>query len=167
MSRRYGVVTGKVQEVRDPQAEGRVKVSFDWMGDGAQGYWAPVASIMGGGDRGAWYMPEVGDEVLVAFAQGDVDHPYVVGFLHNGEQRPPETDPQVRMLRSVNGHEIAIRDPDVVGGDTGGIVIKDAHGNQIELSNARITITSVAQIEITAPAVIINGRPVAPVPSPI
>ena len=167
MSRRYGVVTGRVEEVLDPQAEGRVRVSFPWMGDGAQGFWAPVASIMGGRDRGAWFMPEVGDEALVAFEQGDVNHPYVVGFVHNGEQRPPETDPQVRMLRSVNGHEIVIRDPDVVGGDTGGIRIEDAHGNVVELSNARVSIRSVAQIEINAPIVTINGRVVAPVPNPI
>ncbi len=167
MSRRYGVVVARVEEVRDPQAEGRVRVSFPWMGGDAQGYWAPVASIMAGGDRGAWFMPEVADEVLVAFEQGDVNHPYIVGFLHNGEQRPPETDPQVRMLRSVNGHEIAIRDPGVVGGDTGGIRIEDAHGNVIELENARITVRSVAQIEINAPLVTINGRVVAPVPNPI
>ncbi len=167
MSQRYGVVIGRVEEVQDPQAEGRVKVSFPWMGEGAEGFWAPVASVMGGGGRGAWFMPELGDEVLVAFEQGDVNHPYIVGFLHNGDQRPPETDPQVRMLRSVNGHQIALRDPNPAAGDQGGIRIEDAHGNVIELENARITLRSVAQIEITAPTVIINGRPVAPMSTPI
>lgn len=167
MSRRYGVMPGKVVDRDDPQGEGRVKVSFPWMGNDAQGYWAPVASLMGGGDRGAWIMPELEDEVLVAFEQGDVEHPYIVGFLHNGEHRPPETDPKVRLLRSVNGHEIALNDPAIFAGDSGGIRIEDAQGNRIELSNGRITIFSVGQIEITAPTVVINGRVVAPIPSPI
>jgi uncharacterized protein involved in type VI secretion and phage assembly len=166
MSRRYGVVVGRVEEVEDPQGEGRVRVAFPWLGCG-NGYWAPVATLMSGGGRGSWFMPEVGDEVLVAFEQGDVNHPYVIGFLHNGEQLPPETDRQVRVLHSVNGHRIELRDPDVAGGDTGGIRIADAHGNVVELDNARISIRGIATIDITAPTVTINGRPVAPVPFPI
>jgi uncharacterized protein involved in type VI secretion and phage assembly len=122
---------------------------------------------MSGGGRGAWFMPEVGDEALVAFEQEDVNHPYIVGFLHNGEHRPPETDRRVRVIQSVNGHRIELRDPEVAGGDTGGIRIADAHGNVIELANARITIQSVAQVQINAPTVTINGRLVAPMPFPI
>ena len=167
MSRRYGVMPGKVDDVEDPQAEGRVKVSFPRMGEGAQGYWAPVASVMGGKERGAWIMPEVGDEVLVAFDEGDPEHPYVVGFLHNGDHRPPETDPHIRLLHSVNGHVIALEDPPITSGDRGGIRIEDAHGNLIELSNGRIVIRSVGQLELRAPTVVINGRVVAPIPTPI
>ena len=63
----------------------------------------------------------------------------------------------------MNGHEIELYDPGVSGGDKGYIRLKDAHENMIELANARITIRSVAAIEIQAPSVIINGRLVAPV----
>lgn len=167
MSRQFGVVVGKVDSVADPQGEGRVKVSFPFMGGNPQGYWAPVATIMSGGSRGAWIMPEEQDEVLVAFDQGDVNHPYIVGFLHNGAHRPPSTDPKVRLLRSVNGHEIALNDPSVAAGNTGGIRIEDAQGNIVELANGSITIRSVGTISITAPNVTINGRPVAVIPSPI
>ena len=167
MNQRYGVVIGRVEEVRDPQGEGRVKVSFPWMGEGAQGFWAPVASVMGGGGRGAWIMPEKDDEVLVSFLHGEVDHPYIVGLLHNGDQQPPETDPKVRMLRSVNGHQISLRDPNPTAGDQGGIRIEDAHGNVIELKNARITIRSAAAIDITAATLTLNGRLVVPGPNPI
>lgn len=165
MIRRNGVVAARVEDVKDPQGEGRVRVSFPWLGGQCEGYWAPVATLMSGGGRGAWFMPEKGDEVLVAFDQGDVEHPFIVGFLHNGEQRPPENDPQVRMIHSVNGHKIVLRDPDVQDGDTGGIRIEDAHGNVVELGNARISITSVGMIEIKAPTVVINGRPVSLAPS--
>ena len=47
------------------------------------------------------------------------------------------------------------------------IRLKDAQGNQIELANGRISISSIANITINAPSVVINGRPVAPSPSPI
>lgn len=167
MSRIYGVVVAQVVSVDDPQGEGRVKVRYPWLSGNNQGYWAPVATLMAGSDRGTWFMPEDDDEVLVAFDQGDVEHPYIVGFLWNGADRPPSNDRHLRLIRTVNGHEIAIYDPAISGGDAGYIRIQDAHGNRIELSNANITIQGVAMIQINAPTVIINGRPVAPAPSPI
>src|SRR6478609_7184664 len=113
MSRINGVVVGIVKSVEDPQAEGRVRVEFPWMGGNNQGYWAPVATLMSGGGRGSWFMPELEDEVLVAFDQGDVNHPFIIGFLWNGRDRPPVTDPHRRLIRSVNGHEIEIYDPGI------------------------------------------------------
>ena len=60
---------------------------------------------MAGKERGFWYMPEVGDEALVAFELGDFDHPFVVGFLHNGVDTPPDDDidREVRRMRTVSG----------------------------------------------------------------
>ena len=153
--------------VMDPDGQGRVQVSFPFLGGQNQSYWAPVATLMAGAGRGSWWMPEVGDEALVAFNQNDPAHPHILGYHHNGEDQPPETDPQLRIIRSVNGHEIRLYDPAPSQGDMGYVQIKDAHGNMIELANARISITSVAVIEIKAPQVIINGRPVAPATGPI
>ncbi|MCK9621360.1 MAG: phage baseplate assembly protein V [Methylobacter sp.] len=160
-----GVVIGIVKEI-DPTL-GCIKVDFPWMIPPQRSHWAPIASLMGGKKRGAFFMPEIDDEALLAFEQGDFDHPYVVGFLWNGVDDPPTTDPHRRVIHSVNGHEVEIYDPDISGGDKGYIRLKDAHGNLIELANARITIQSVAMINIQAPSVIINGRPVAPVGPPI
>ena len=56
--------------------------------------WAPVAAPLAGKKRGAFFMPELGDEVLVAFEHGDFDHPFIIGFLWNGVDTPPETDLQ-------------------------------------------------------------------------
>lgn len=165
--RTYGVVTAEVIDRDDGEGQGRVKVRYPWMGDDSDGYWAPVATLMSGGGRGAWFMPEVGDEVLCAFDQGETAHPFIVGFLWNGEQRPPETDPQRRVIRSRNGHEIALHDPDPAQGDTGSVEVADAHGNRVKLSNGRMEIQAVALLEITAPSVTINGRVVLPVPRPI
>jgi phage baseplate assembly protein V len=164
MRRMNGVVIGLVKDI-DPN-EGRVKVAFPWLGE-EDSAWAPVASLMAGKQRGAWFMPEIGDEALVAFEHGDFDHPFIVGFLWNGVDAPPRSDPHRRIVRSVNGHEIEIYDPEVTAGDRGYIRLKDAHGNMVELANAHITIRSVAAVDIQAPSVTINGRLVAPVPNPI
>lgn len=159
-----GVVVGIVIAV-DP-ARPAVKVRFPWLSD-VDSHWAPIATIMAGRGRGVFYMPEVDDEVLVAFEHGKLDHPFVVGCLWNGVDTPPTTEQRLRLIHSVNGHEIAIYDGPPTGGDQGFIRIRDAHGNQIELSNAQISITAVGTLQLRAPSVSINGRPVAPVGSPI
>lgn len=167
MSKLFGVYVGLVVNVEDPQGMGRVKLRFPWMEDEPESNWARVATLMAGPDRGSWYMPVVEDEALVAFERGDPSFPYVLGFLWNGKDKPPQTDPKVRLVRSVNGHEIEITDPGVSGGDKGRVRIKDAHGNVIELSNGRISIKGVSLVEINGPQVVINGRPVVIAGGPI
>jgi uncharacterized protein involved in type VI secretion and phage assembly len=122
---------------------------------------------MSGRGRGAYYMPEIDDEVLVAFEHGDFAHPFVVGFLWNGADPPPSRERRLRLIHSVNGHEIALYDAEPKGGDRGFVRIRDAHGNTIELANGRLSITSVGSLQIKAPNVVINGRLVAPVGPPI
>jgi uncharacterized protein involved in type VI secretion and phage assembly len=157
-----GVVTGTVKEI-DP-ATGAIKVEFNWMSPPQRSHWAPIATLMSGKGRGCYYMPEIDDEALIVFDQGDFDHPYVIGFLWNGMDTPPSTEQHLRLIHSVNGHEIGIYDPvQQTGGDKGFIRIQDAHGNMIELGNRHITITGTGNIQISAPNVTINGRLVAPV----
>ena len=168
MMKRYpGVVTGIVKSLNDPEGQGRIQLQFPWLSDSQVSSWAPVAASLAGKDRGQFYMPEIDDEVLVAFEHGDFDHPFVLGFLWNGVHVPPTNDPHRRLIRSVNGHEIEIYDPAISAGDKGYIRLKDAHGNTIELANGRITVRGVGTVEIQAPNVIINGRVVAPVGPPI
>lgn len=164
-SKIYGVIPGTVASA--PDDLGRVKVRLDYLGGENESYWAPVGVQMSGNARGSWIMPEVGDDVIVAFENGNPDKPYVVGFMWNGVDGPPSTDRRLRLIRSVNGHEIAMYDPDAAGGDSGYVRISDAHGNEIILANAVISLRSVGTIMINAPNVIINGRPVAPDARPI
>lgn len=162
-----GVVVGRVTANADPDHVGRVEVEFPWLGEGTPRRWCSVASIMGGTGRGAFMMPEVHDEVLVAFQQGDWDHAYVIGFLWNPVQQPPSQDPRQRVIRSVNGHAIRFLDSTPTGGDQGAMVIEDANGNSITLGNGHISIRSRGQVTIDAPSVSIMGRPVRPGPDPI
>jgi uncharacterized protein involved in type VI secretion and phage assembly len=165
--RNYAVVTGTVKEVNDPEGLGRVKVEFPWMEGETTTYDAPIATMMAGKGRGTWFMPEVGDEVLVGFYQGDVNSPYILGFHWSQNNPPPTTDPQRRLIHSKNGHEIELYDPDPKSGDMGYIRLKDAHGNLIELSNAMIRIQSVGTIQIDGLHIFINGRRVTAAPGTI
>ncbi len=115
MSRRYGVVPAKV-ESETPDEIGRVKLCYQIAsGEGIETDWAPIATFMSGKERGSWFMPEKGDDVLLAFENGNPDRPYVIGFLWNGEDKPPAEDGidrQVRRLRTVKKHELEFNDTD-------------------------------------------------------
>jgi len=92
--RRYGVYTARVTDIKDPDGQGRVKVVLPWSPDpGGKGYevWARLATFNGGKNGRSWFIPEVNDEVLVAFEAGDPRFPYVIGGLWNGSDRPPES----------------------------------------------------------------------------
>jgi uncharacterized protein involved in type VI secretion and phage assembly len=107
-----GVVIGTVKRVNDPRGEGRVLVQFPWMDGRNQSYWAPVATMLSGKGAGTWFMPEKDDEVLVAFDRGKVNHPYIVGFLWNGVDKPPETKAQHRVIRTPGGNILRFEDTD-------------------------------------------------------
>ncbi len=156
-----GVLLGIVEDRDDPQREGRIRVSFPTFADRLDGFWAPIAVPMAGNGRGFRFCPEIGDECLVAFDRNDPDHPYIVGFLHNGVDKLPAPDPQERVIATVNGHSIIFRDPDPNKGDKGALIIRDGHGTSIEMTNAHLKIAAVGQLDITAPILTLNGRPVA------
>jgi uncharacterized protein involved in type VI secretion and phage assembly len=82
----YGVYSAMVTDNKDPQAQGRLKIVFD-----GQEYWARLATLIAGYNRGTWFIPDVNDEVLIAFEGGDVRRPYVIGALWNSRDGPPES----------------------------------------------------------------------------
>lgn len=88
MSTINGVVIGLVTQVQP----GQVKVNFPWLDDQHESDWIRIATAMSGSDRGTFLMPELHDEVLVAFDQGNPRMPYIVGFLWNGQDQPPGQD---------------------------------------------------------------------------
>lgn len=113
-SKIYGIVVGLVTNNEDPEKLGRVKVKIPRLSDEDETDWARVASFMAGKDRGGFYLPEVDDEVLVAFEYGDIGMPYVIGSLWNGKDTPPETNEDgknnIRVIKSRCGHKITFDD---------------------------------------------------------
>lgn len=109
-----GVVVGIVTDNKDPEKLGRVKINFPWRGEEGQSFWARICTFMAGKERGSFFLPEVHDEVLVAFDRGDIDRPFVIGALWNGKDKPPETNEDgknnIRKITSRSGHEIIFND---------------------------------------------------------
>jgi uncharacterized protein involved in type VI secretion and phage assembly len=158
-----GVALGLVTNNNDPDGLGRVKLKYPWREDGQDSFWARIAVTMAGNDRGTFFLPEVGDEVLVAFDKGDIQHPYVIGALWNGKDKPPadnaDGENNTRRIRSRSGHQITLFDKagketlevatqgghTILMDDTAGsarIAIKDSAGsNTITIDSAKNTIT--------------------------
>jgi phage protein D len=87
---RHSVVVALVTNNEDPDALGRVRVRYPVLGTEHEGWWARLTAPAAGAKRGLLMMPQVGDEVLVAFEHDDEDHPYVIGSVWNGTAKPQE-----------------------------------------------------------------------------
>lgn len=104
----YGVTVCQVINNIDCTGGARVQLMLPWL----PGYqpWARMSNMMGGMDRGAFFIPQIGEEVLVSFNQGDVREPFIVGSLWNAQDRPPAAAPTdavtKRRIRTPAGHEL-------------------------------------------------------------
>lgn len=174
-----GAHLAEVVDLNDPENLARVQVrlySFDGV-DGHDGpIWARVATPFAGNNRGTFFIPDVGDEVLVVFVNGDPRHPIVVGGLWNGSDTAPESIAGGRnlkkVIRSKNGVKVTLEDQDgqekfiaeTPGGQKvtlkdgpGAVVIEDSNGNSIKLESAGITITASAKVTINASQVAVSA----------
>jgi phage baseplate assembly protein gpV len=106
----YGVATGRVINILDPLLLGRVQVQLPFIDSLDLSPWARVAVLMAGPLHGTYMIPNIGDEVLVAFEQGDINAPYVIGSLWNAMSPPPLPSPvpQIRMIKTLIGNQIMI-----------------------------------------------------------
>ena len=105
-----GVVCAIVTQNYDDKKLGRVKVRFPWLSEDNETDWIRVAVPMAGAKRGHYFIPEIDDEVLVAFEHGDVNRPLVIGSLWNIEDTAkddaPEKDNNIKKYTSRCGHEL-------------------------------------------------------------
>jgi hypothetical protein len=108
----YGVVTGRVINQLDPLALGRVQVQLQFIDSLDLSPWARVATPLAGPLCGFYFIPNVGDEVLVAFEQGDPNVPYVVGGLWSAFTPPPLPSPlpQISMIKTLAQNTIMFTD---------------------------------------------------------
>lgn len=143
--RMKGLVIGLVIDLEDPDGLGRIRVEFPWLSDDAVSNWARVATPLAGPELGHFFQPEPGDEALVGFEMGDVNRPYILGYLWNGDNAPPGNDPNVRLIQTVSGHKLIF--DDTSGSET--ITIEDASGNnKIVMDADGITIESAKDVTI-------------------
>lgn len=176
----YGVFPALVSDIKDPDGQGRVKVTLPWSpdtGGGRYEAWARLATLMAGGNRGTWFIPDVNDEVLVAFEGGDPRRAYVVGALWNGSDSPPDSmdgagNNYRKVVRSRNGVKLTLDDTngqekmilETPGGQKvtlkdgpGSVVIEDSNGNSVKLETSGITITAAAKVTVNASTVAVSA----------
>jgi phage protein D/phage baseplate assembly protein gpV len=152
-----GVVVAVVTDVQDPMQQARVRLTYPWLSDDHVSDWARTVQAGAGNKRGGFVLPEVGDEVLVAFEQGDLRRPYVLGGLFNGRDAPPGgPTPAVdsgsgavnrRSVVSRTGHRVDLVDADGKSG------ISAATGDgkltlQLDATGTTITLHSDGTVKI-------------------
>ncbi len=135
MNRIPGVVTGIVKSLDDPDGQGRIELEFRGLPESPDSGWAPIAVPLAGKSRGMYFMPEKEDEVLVAFERGDFDHPYVIGYLWNGVDTPPETDPENRIIFTPGKHTLRFEDKNQK------IILQSAGGHSLVIDDDAQTVT--------------------------
>jgi phage protein D/phage baseplate assembly protein gpV len=167
------LATGVVEDLDDPNGWGRVRVALPWLSADQPSLWARLALPAAGDARGFFFVPEVGDEVVVGFLGGDVRFPVVLGSVWNGQQAPPKTidaeKNDVRSIVSRAGHEVTFDDGDsapqvlvstaagqtVTLDDTSGsekIELVDKGGSKVTLDSKGITLEASADLILKAPS---------------
>ena len=145
-----GMHVARVVDLKDPDKLGRIKISYPWL-DSEQTAWVRMVVPHAGKDRGWYALPELDDEVLVGYEQGNTDHPIVLGCLYNKGNAPMQeaisSDNDVKMLMTRSGNKIVFNDKD--GAEQ--IVISQKDGkNQIvlDISGPSITISTEGDISV-------------------
>jgi uncharacterized protein involved in type VI secretion and phage assembly len=162
-----GVAVAIVTQNKDDEGLCRVKVSYPWH-DQRESYWARLSVPMAGKDRGMVCIPEIGDEVLVAFEREDLRFPYVLGALWNGQDKPPFSNDDGRndrrTFQSRKKHYLLFNDGSrgvvelghekgrKITFDDDGFAVQDERGNAITVdsNSGKMTIKAAGQLAIEA-----------------
>ena len=168
----YGPQLAVVVSVNDPTNMNRVQIRLVAMDSAEQQdapLWARVVCPFAGNDRGAYLIPDVDDEVLVLFQNGDPSYPLVLGGLWNGSSEAPETigaqGNRFKKIRSKNGVTITLDDQngqetfiaETPGGQKvtlkdgpGSVTVEDSNGNSVKLDTSGVTVVAAATVKVQA-----------------
>jgi adhesin HecA-like repeat protein len=171
MATLQGVYTATVLDNRDREGLARVFVRVPGVADA--GIWARIATMMAGQNRGTLFIPDVDDEVLVAFERGDPRLPYIIGALWSGKDKPPVSGADAattRMIRSRSGVTFRIDDKatslviETPAGQRitlqdgpGSVCVEDQNGNSVTLTTSGMTINASAKITLNASTVDVSA----------
>jgi phage baseplate assembly protein V len=171
--RYYGVVEALVAKVTDdPENECRVTLRFPFFdGATAESDWCRVAQPYAGNGYGAVFVPEEGDEVLVAFVQGDMRFPIVLGGLYNGEDKPPTdrtASKDQKLVRTKHGHQVVLDDSqgqEAIRITTAGgheLILDDASGTVAVTGNGvKITLEDSGTVTVQGTKVVVEATNIA------
>ena len=168
-----GLAFGRVTDNQDPENLGRVRVRLELHSDDQASFWARIATLMAGPEIGAWFLPEIDDEVLVGFIGEDPSHPVVLGGVWNSQQPPPETNSDGnndrRLIRSRSHHELRFDDGDAneieltmkdgsrIYLTDGHAVIEDRQGNKVEIKDGNVTVEATQKLTLKGANVVLEA----------
>jgi uncharacterized protein involved in type VI secretion and phage assembly len=170
-----GLAVATVTQNNDPNKEGRVKLRFHWHEQASESNWARLVAPMAGKNRGYIMIPEVGDEVLVAFEREDLRFPFVLGALWNGKEKPPfgndDGKNDKRIIQSRKKHKLLFDDGTrgvvelshekgrKIIFDDDGFVVQDEKGNMVKVdsNSGAMTIEAKGQLNIKAATITIEA----------
>lgn len=162
-----GLQIGVVMKLEgDPEGQHRVKVSVPSMQAGAQGLWARLLQFHGSNGFGAFFVPEVGDEVVLGYFNNDPSHPVVLGSLYSSSRAPAHVLDARNSTKSIvtrGGSRIEFNEVDqritvstpghnqlVLSDEDRSVLLHDQNGNQLNLTTGGITLTSPGNITLSA-----------------
>jgi Rhs element Vgr protein len=150
----------------DPEGEQRIQVKVPVLQAQTEGVWARLLQFYASNAFGAFFLPEVGDEVLLGYLNDDPSHPVVLGSLYSSSRKPPytiEAENNTKAIVTRCLHKIEFNEQDkiitvitpaknqvVLDDKNQAITVQDQHNNSIKLSSAGITLTSQSDIKMTA-----------------
>jgi len=162
-----GLQTGIVTVLQgDPDSEDRIKVRLPMISTSDDGIWARISTLDAGNERGTFFRPEIGDEVIVGFLNDDPRHPVVLGMVHSSAKPAPEPPKDTNHQKGYVSREkmkfnfddekkiITLETPAgnkmMLSEDAKGISFVDQNGNKITMDDSGIAIESIKDVIIKA-----------------
>ncbi len=163
----HGLQIGVVSQLQDdPDGEERILVQIPIVNNQEQGIWCRIASLDAGENRGAFFRPEIGDEVIIGFINQDPNDAVVLGMLHSSAKPAPitaaddnhekgfVTRSEMKVLFDDDKKTINISTPAgkhiALDEDAGTIIIEDENSNVVTIDSAGILMESAGNIELKA-----------------
>jgi len=162
-----GLQIGIVKKLdSDPEGEQKIQVSVPVLQAETEGVWARLAKIYASDGIGAFFIPEIGDEVVLGYMNNDPSHPVILGSLYSSKRKPPyelSADNFIKALVTKSELKIEFDDENkvitlvtpgantiVISDKDKSILVQDQNGNKVELSSSGIVLDSPKDISITA-----------------
>ena len=162
-----GLQVGVVKKLDgDPSEENKIQVSVPVLQAETEGVWARLATFYASEDVGNFFVPEVGDEVVLGYMNNDPAHPVILGSLYSSKRKPPNSLTAENSLKTILTKSklklefddekkiVTILTPGenkvVISDEDKSIVLEDQNGNKVELGASGIVLDSPKDIKITA-----------------
>ena len=170
-----GLHVGIVTDNEDPDGEQRVRVKMPYISGDDEGVWARMALADAGNNRGLFFRPEVGDEVVLGFLYDDPRQPVILGMLHSSAMATPispsndnhqkgyTSREQMKLIFDDEKKSIQIETPGgnkiTISDEAKSITLEDQNSNKIEMNDSGITITAAKKLELKGGTELAIGGP--------